>query len=333
MRRLEIGNSTKEEKPMIIGTHDGDFHGDELFAVVVLDELFGDDNNGKKEVQLIRSRDPKVLEKCDLRVDVGGGRFDHHNKADRKYRENGVPYASFGLVWEEFGSKYLKSLYDRYLLKYDDDIVKEAKERLDYTIVQQIDAGDNSINVIEKSLNDMKIIDLFEILYMQNVQQFYETYTEEKAQKRFNFAKQIAKNVLETKAINVFYGLKAKKVVMSLYEKGKQKGYIVLDECLPYKTSINQIDTEGNIKFVISPSTDKEANWNVYAVQKRLCSREEYHQLFPDEWRGKAGEQLANVTGIKDAVFCHADGFLAVFKSKKSAIECAKREASKNIDE
>ena len=38
--------------------------------------------------------------------DIGRGRYDHHQR-DSRVRENGVPYAAFGLLWEELGGEIL----------------------------------------------------------------------------------------------------------------------------------------------------------------------------------------------------------------------------------
>ena len=41
-----------------------------------------------------------------LVYDIGFGKYDHHQE-NRRVRKNGVPYAAFGLLWEEFGSEIL----------------------------------------------------------------------------------------------------------------------------------------------------------------------------------------------------------------------------------
>lgn len=38
--------------------------------------------------------------------DIGRGKYDHHQR-DSRIRENGVPYAAFGLLWEELGAEIL----------------------------------------------------------------------------------------------------------------------------------------------------------------------------------------------------------------------------------
>lgn len=38
--------------------------------------------------------------------DIGRGQYDHHQK-DSRIRENGIPYAAFGLLWETLGKEIL----------------------------------------------------------------------------------------------------------------------------------------------------------------------------------------------------------------------------------
>ena len=44
----------------------------------------------------------------------------------------------------------------------------------------------------------------------------------------------------------------------------------------------------------------------------------------PAAWAGLRDEELAKVTGVPDAVFCHRALFLAVAKSKEGALALAK---------
>ena len=68
-----------------IGTHNGAFHCDEVLACSMLKLL-----PKFKDAVIIRSRDPKVLETCDIVADVGGifdpitNRYDHHQKHSMK---------------------------------------------------------------------------------------------------------------------------------------------------------------------------------------------------------------------------------------------------------
>lgn len=52
---------------MKIGTHSGSFHCDEAFGCFLLKQL-----PEYKDAEIVRSRDPAVLDECDVVIDVGG---------------------------------------------------------------------------------------------------------------------------------------------------------------------------------------------------------------------------------------------------------------------
>lgn len=64
-----------------IGTHNGTFHCDEALACYMLKTL-----PEYQSAEIIRTRDGKLLDTCDIVVDVGGiydhskNRYDHHQR-------------------------------------------------------------------------------------------------------------------------------------------------------------------------------------------------------------------------------------------------------------
>lgn len=92
---LSFLTSVAEERDdvLTIGTHNGIFHADEVLACAILCLI-----NSNMSVQILRSRDYEMLKHCDICVDIGGGKFDHHQAAFNETRENGIKYASAGLV-------------------------------------------------------------------------------------------------------------------------------------------------------------------------------------------------------------------------------------------
>jgi uncharacterized UPF0160 family protein len=90
-------------KKKILVTHNATFHADDIFATATLSLLLG----GK--VKVIRTRDEEIIRTGDYVYDVGGeydasiNRFDHHQKGGAGKRENGIPYAAFGLLWKTYG--------------------------------------------------------------------------------------------------------------------------------------------------------------------------------------------------------------------------------------
>src|SRR5687767_7701889 len=93
---------------MKVVTHDGPFHADDVFAYAVLRAALGD-------IQLVRSREPAVIDSADLVFDVGSEydpsarRYDHHMR-ERPLRSSGTPYSSVGLIWRDYGRAALPSL-------------------------------------------------------------------------------------------------------------------------------------------------------------------------------------------------------------------------------
>ena len=89
-----VGSDGKMYNGMTAFTHGGIFHADDVFASALL-VLF----NPEIEIQ----RGFKVPENFEgIVYDIGGGEFDHHFEG-APVRPNGVPYSSFGLLWERFG--------------------------------------------------------------------------------------------------------------------------------------------------------------------------------------------------------------------------------------
>ena len=120
---------------MKVGTHNGVFHADDVFGYCILKSAFDDD------IEIARTRDPNVLQNCDLVFDVGGGKYDHH-QVDKKYRENGVPYASAGLLWEEYG----RGIVEKMGIKEAEEVERVFKN-IDEKLIQGIDALDNGYDV------------------------------------------------------------------------------------------------------------------------------------------------------------------------------------------
>ena len=101
-------------------THGGKFHADDVFSSALLLYI---------NPEIVISRGNKVPEDFDgIVFDIGRGRYDHHQK-DSRVRENGVPYAAFGLLWEVLGKEILG---------------EELAEKMDESFIQPLDINDNT---------------------------------------------------------------------------------------------------------------------------------------------------------------------------------------------
>ena len=88
-------------------THGGRFHADDVFSSALLRLL-----NPKIKIRRVM----RLPENFDgLAFDIGGGDFDHHQNG-APVRENGVPYAAFGLLWRAFGDRLIPDAKPRGLI-------------------------------------------------------------------------------------------------------------------------------------------------------------------------------------------------------------------------
>jgi uncharacterized UPF0160 family protein len=291
-------------------THDGSFHSDDIFACAVLC-LMLEKNNEKFEI--IRTRDSKIINSGDYVFDVGGiydkdaNRFDHHQIGGAGRRAGGggqivIEYASFGLVWEKFGK----------ILTDDERVTKIIDKRL----AMPIDAFDNGLDLVENK---------YEVTpyYLQHLfLAMRPTWKEENSAKSkdamFLKCVEIAKVVLTREIIQAQDALLAEKLVIENYDNTSDKRIIILEKNYPYEYTLNSFPEP---LFVIYP---READnfWAVKAVRenpKTFMNRKN----FPKTWAGLRDQDLQNVSGVSDAIFCHRGLFLAVVKTKEGAIKLA----------
>lgn len=101
-----------------IGTHNGAFHCDEVMACAMLKLL-----PKYKDAEIVRTRDSKILDTCDIVVDVGGvydpskHRYDHHQKTFHESVSTILPgkkwvtkLSSAGLVYVHFGKEIISQI-------------------------------------------------------------------------------------------------------------------------------------------------------------------------------------------------------------------------------
>jgi len=289
------------KKPTIV-THNGTFHADDVFAVATLLVYLKKDI---KEVNIVRSRDEKDFASADYVVDVGGvhdeekNRFDHHQAGGAGKREDGVPYASFGLVWKKFG---------RELLGVD-------AERLEKLLVESIDAHDSGVE-IAKSVKG----ELYPYTFGRLVSSLNPTWKEEaeSAGTKFLEAVSVAKRILETEIRFLKDEEEARKKIVEAYEKSEDKRIVILEKDYPWPGVLNGFPEP---LFVIYHR--KDGSYGVKAVRDSVLEFKN-RKDFPSAWAGKRNEELQKATGISDAIFAHNGRFMAVAASLEGALALAK---------
>ena len=288
---------------MRVGTHDGTFHADESFAVATLRLAHG-------SVEIIRTRDPERLAACDVRVDVGlsddaaSGDFDHHQKGGAGERPNGIRYASFGLVWRHFGERVC-----------GDPV---AAARVDEVLVQGVDAHDTGQTVSRALVDGVQPMTVSAVVAAMNPRWDEESDPADE-DRRFAEAVDLAAGVLGREIAGAIAQERATRLVADAIARADDPRLIELDVGLPWRDAVMNAAPEA--LFVIYP---KRNGWGLQAVPRELGSFANRVDL-PSEWAGRSGAELAEVTGVPDAVFCHTGRFMAVAESREGISALARQ--------
>lgn len=261
-------------------THGGKFHADDVFSSALLLYI---------NPEIVISRGNKVPEDFDgIVFDIGRGRYDHHQK-DSRVRENGVPYAAFGLLWEVLGKEILG---------------EELAEKLDESFIQPLDINDNT-----GEKNELATL----------IGNFNPPWDAKGgSDEAFFQAVSVAGMILENKFERYRGNARADQRVEQVLEEHNPKDRIlVLPEFIPCQKAL----AETEIAFVIFPS-----NRGGYCIQpqKREYSMN-YKCSFPPQWLGLEGEELVKETGLSSAVFCHKGGFLMTVGELEDAKAACKK--------
>ncbi len=284
-----------------IVTHSGDFHPDDVFAVATIALAL---NSTKTPFTIIRSRDAEIIKKGDYVVDVGGeynelaNRFDHHQAGGGGARANNVPYASFGLVWKKFGEKICGS-------KYLADLIDER-------LVQPIDAPDNGVEIYTPTFPHVHPYQIQNIIFS-----FLPTWKEDtKTDGIFNHLIQFVQPIIEREVKALSDIEEGKRFVEDAYRLAEDKRIIILEKGYPWQVVLNQYREP---LFAVYPS-EHDGTWHAKAV------KDDFYQFknrkdFPETWAGKRDGELAAITGVPEAIFCHNKRFIIAAKTKEAALK------------
>lgn len=266
-------------------THSGKFHADDVFSSALLLYL---------NPEITISRGNRVPENFDgIVFDIGRGAYDHHQK-DSRIRENGIPYAAFGLLWEALGAEILGA---------------ELAAKFDESFVQPLDNNDNTGEKNELATlignfnpswdsnggNDEAFSQAVSVAGMILENKFERFRGNERADKRIE-------EVLEQHQKSLVNGEKS----------ADERQILILPEFIPCQKRLSETE----IAFVIFPS-----NRGGYCIQpqKKEYSMN-YKCSFPSHWLGLEGEELITATGIASAGFCHKGGFLMTVGTLEDAV-------------
>lgn len=280
----------KEITPRSFGTHDGTFHADEVTAcaLLLLCDLIDKD-------RIKRTRDPTTLKYCEYVCDVGGlydpsiKRFDHHQS---EYQGN---LSSAGMIL-------------RYLLEKR-EIDQELYDCLQEQLVAGVDAHDNGIELTPKGVASFShlVSNYAPISYEATAHDFNDGFHQ-----ALDFA------LFHIKAIKERHGY-----IKGFREKVRKSmansSYVLMfEESLPWMDNFFHLGGKLHpAQFVIMPTG---SHWKLRGIPPSLDESMKVRCPLPEKWAGLHEGELAAVTGIEGAIFCHKGRFISIWKTKEDAL-------------
>ncbi|MFK5913826.1 MAG: MYG1 family protein [Woeseiaceae bacterium] len=278
-----------------IATHNGNFHADDVFSIAALKSIF-------PSFTLVRTRDLEVIGKADIVLDVGGvsdadaDRFDHHQRGGAGERENGIPFSSFGLIWQKYGLEICQGNQD-------------VANAVDAGLVSNIDAIDcGHVEGVIKGITLSQTISMFNPTWQED--SHFDTC--------FDEAVDFASRVLTRFIASANGGISAKAIVAKAIDNAEDPRVIVLEKYTPWKKTVHTLSEEA--LYVVYPS--QTGQWRIQTVPVELGSFEDRKSL-PKPWAGLSDKELQDATGIDDAMFCHNGLFIAGADSFESTMKMA----------
>jgi len=309
---------------MKIGTHDGTFHCDEALAVYMLRLL-----PRYRDASIVRTRNPQLLNECDIIVDVGAvydpskHRYDHHQRGfmETLSPKHVTKLSSAGLIYKHFGQEAIQHVSENTLSPNDNEILFLKVYK---SFIEALDGIDNGINQYPSDVLPAYTVntDLSSRVGRLNPRW---NQDEKNIDERFRKAMDMAgTEFVETVDSLIHSWIPARDVVKAAYDTRKEihpSGAIMrLTQFTSWKEHLSEIEgVNPNVLFVLYQDT--AGSWRVQCVS--MGSSFQSRLPLPEPWRGIRDEELSKLTGIDGCIFVHASGFIGGAKSYDSVLQMA----------
>lgn len=315
------------KRSMKIGTHSGTFHADEALAVYMLRLL-----PKFKESSVVRSRDPKVLEECDIVVDVGGKYeppkwYDHHQREftttfDAEHTITKL--SSAGLIYKHYGREVIARILDT---AEKAAVIDAIFSRVNSSFIEPVDAMDNGVTPYDTARYNIGSMSLQSLVSNLNPLWVEDGEPDilERQDRQFQKASDLMGSAFEAEVrkqgLSWYPAKEGVEAALAERKSYDPEGRIlVFDRYLPWKGHLYELSGTEDILYVLYPSGD---SFRVQAVAVAPDSFESRKPL-PAEWRGLRDANLSEKTGVDGGVFVHASGFIGGNKTREGALQLAK---------
>lgn len=337
LRKMSTSNGE-----LVIGTHSGVFHCDEILACFMLQQL-----PKYEKARIVRTRDKAILKDCDIVVDVGSVyepekcRFDHHQKTfahtlgsvrpEFAEKFSTVRLSSAGLIYAHFGEEVIQRVIQQQQQNngepLDADCLRSVYEKVYESLIQEIDGIDNGVPQFAGEPVYRISTHLSARIGHFNSQWNSTDAFDEQAQ--FEKAKQLAGSEFVDSVMyfaTVWWPARAivSDAIKNRFDLHESGQIIEMSTSCPWKAHLYDLEVaekcEGEILyclFAASP-TDYRVICVPNTANSFVCRK-----FLPAQWRGIRDDQLGGVSGIADARFVHATGFIGGASTRDGTLKMA----------
>lgn len=329
-----------------IGTHSGIFHADEVTGVMLLTR-FTKEFYGAK---VVRTRDQSILQGLDLILDVGAEydpgrhRYDHHQKGfyERFSDSFHTKLSASGLIYKHFGREIVQNAFNSLFTdpkyidpKYRVEVQPEEWEglyvRLYTDFFEYLDGVDNGVSCYPPDVKP-KYKTQYTDLVARVARLNYTEYAlkQPSEEEKFERAVQLVYDDFMSEIVyiytDLFVGLPiVKRAIERRFEVHPSGKIIFLESSCAWKNAVFRLETqlgiEGEVLFVVYKEKH-DGTHRVQAVPPTLGSFEQRKPINPS-FHGLRDAELAKLSGVPSAVFCHASGFIGGAQTYEDAIKLA----------
>lgn len=325
----------------LLVTHNGVFHGDDVCAYTILNFLFP--NN-----KLIRTRNEEIISKADIVWDVGyvydpdNDKFDHHqpNCKEKFNNKSKVIMSSVGMIYKKYGRDFIQKLITERNNSSDLEINNNLLDYLFFkfynNVIMEIDALDNrekQFNIT--NLNSEEVNDNYNFNYnyyintnitstVQKMNSDINLYDNSDQQDRlFKEASDLSFVIFKIHFYSLLDSVKKKdheyNVIKEAFQNRSDERILVYEKyCHNWRKCLYELEKIFNTEIYFIIYSDN-SGWYVRTVYK-----------FENNEHSIRKNLDKNLITEDDLIFIHHNLFICKFKTRKSAINYARRLCNTN---
>lgn len=225
-----------------IYVHGGIFHADDAMCVALMKYL-------NKDISVQRVfKAPETIGDNEIIADIGGGRYDHHQK-DAELRPDGSKYAACGLIFRDFADKIFTT--------------QKGIDAFERKYIIPIELQDNGVE--QNPLSAM-------------ISSFVPSWnSDESMDTAFNKAVDLLYSLIENEVKRDSSVLEADEITSKALEESNGQDYVILPQFCPWQNVL--ISSEA--KYVIFPAL--RGGWNIQCIPSEPGSFVNKQKL-PEGW-------------------------------------------------